>query len=1175
MIYFNLGLSSYGTFVFDLHLVFQQYLENSISENYFIKKKNQLIFLDESHKSKDEEGEAREIHFEYKQEILNEVIGLDSIITNLMTKLEIVCKTQKCTDSLKQIKINLQMLKECSQRLSSKTDDEVDDETAVEITNEIENMIQEVQKATNNIIELSDKKSDSVKEELTSLLVDLKKIGSSLSSHILVQDRVKTPPSSPSLDQQEESDLPVMVVESAITPPSSPANEQIESVERSGLENVEELSEQESVATIDEKTMKHINTIQKVNEQTYKEYSILDEEVNDHDLEADTSAANGDEKADDVGNTSQKDGEDEIDEHKLRAKKDSLKEMHCKISIEISEPESFEKNKEHEVKHASESIEVNGDIVSSQEISDIAETSAKANDEAEDKDEESDVKLHTKTPPPSPNNEEEENLDSNLEPNKLSDSCAKEENTEETISVVVVKNESHVDTLKSTENIVESDENGETKNIADENLVIGNNDEEDFKKESAEINYAANETEFSEKQSDVTSELEEKELSVKGESEACTSVSSDVSFGLAGENLADVKSERTSSLVETSEVSKVEITPELKKAFSVDNTSTFEEHKIEHQEFAKTENLDLIASDVSKDISFNEPSTEVKSPGIIVDSTSANSTETDDPKVTLAIDSPTISVKQSSVLEKDQISKELKESPKEENTSVNALNEEVAKEQAPKEDHSEQDSNEEMSKQSFNDNEEETQNKTLESTEEIIVDHESKSEQVSDEDVKVGDSKHEFNDEDKNDLSNEGENDISTERNENKVKEEIIEVIGTIEDIEKGEKIYSNEDSKQQTKDLQAKDSSYNEVEQEAVVGIVEEKKEPADSINGGEVDNGQADETKDNKLADNDKENSDQKEEEQANSGGFFFNIKQKIGGFFYSAPAETLDGEDENKVNNEDTDGKTQDVQEVKAKGDEGNVYNDKNADDSFTKDETLVEDATNEKVEIYSKTETEVETINEEEDIKNTVGSNETKDNIIQDEDSSKKETKDKNDKDSVIQEPSTDQEDVNTHVDKNLDETLAQENHTNDKDTQENNENDKDTQENDTNQEDTQENNENDKDTQEIYDKDTQENYTSEKETGDIGEHDSSSDGDKVTEKDHSKFKGAKGLKELLTEMDTLIDEKEIDKEDASEIRSENDIIIKEEKEIASEEKDEGKIDSKNEGNTVKKFRVYLI
>ena len=142
----------------------------------------------------------KEIHFEYKQEILEGAVGIETIITNLVTVLEELRKSINSQNSLNIMKEELIALQEASNKVSDKSDHKsVDQDYAVELSLELHIILEKVQKLTQEMMLMSkDLTSTGEKaEELSNLLVNCKKIGSSLNSHILIQDRTKTPPSSP------------------------------------------------------------------------------------------------------------------------------------------------------------------------------------------------------------------------------------------------------------------------------------------------------------------------------------------------------------------------------------------------------------------------------------------------------------------------------------------------------------------------------------------------------------------------------------------------------------------------------------------------------------------------------------------------------------------------------------------------------------------------------------------------------------------------------------------------------------------------------------------------------------------------------------------------------------------------------------------------------------------
>merc|ERR1711915_1056605 len=153
----------------------------------------------------DKEGEAtetKEIHFEYKQEILEGAVGIEAIINNLVSLLAVLSKSIDSKNTLSKMKEDLNTLKEASDKVSEQTDQKhIGLNQAVELSNDLQLVIGKVQILTLDMMKINDDLTSSgvKEEELTNLLLNCKKIGSSLNSHILVQDRTKTPPSSPVL----------------------------------------------------------------------------------------------------------------------------------------------------------------------------------------------------------------------------------------------------------------------------------------------------------------------------------------------------------------------------------------------------------------------------------------------------------------------------------------------------------------------------------------------------------------------------------------------------------------------------------------------------------------------------------------------------------------------------------------------------------------------------------------------------------------------------------------------------------------------------------------------------------------------------------------------------------------------------------------------------------------
>ena len=130
------------------------------------------------------------------------VAELREIIVMVLEELR---KSITSQNSLNIMKSELETLKEASNKVSDKTDvKHIDQENAIELSNELQLIIGKVQILTLDLMRLNDEMtSTSVKEEeLSNLLLNCKKIGSSLDSHITIQDRTKTPPSSPVLKDE-------------------------------------------------------------------------------------------------------------------------------------------------------------------------------------------------------------------------------------------------------------------------------------------------------------------------------------------------------------------------------------------------------------------------------------------------------------------------------------------------------------------------------------------------------------------------------------------------------------------------------------------------------------------------------------------------------------------------------------------------------------------------------------------------------------------------------------------------------------------------------------------------------------------------------------------------------------------------------------------------------------
>lgn len=141
-------------------------------------------------------------------------VGIESIISNLVSVLEELGKSIKSQNSLNVIKQELISLQEASSKVSDKTDqNHIDHKHAMELSNELQLIIGKVQLLALDMMKLNEGWTSSVKEEeLSNLLLNCKKIGSSLDSHIRIQDRTKTPPSSPVLKDEKEMEFVTSIV---------------------------------------------------------------------------------------------------------------------------------------------------------------------------------------------------------------------------------------------------------------------------------------------------------------------------------------------------------------------------------------------------------------------------------------------------------------------------------------------------------------------------------------------------------------------------------------------------------------------------------------------------------------------------------------------------------------------------------------------------------------------------------------------------------------------------------------------------------------------------------------------------------------------------------------------------------------------------------------------------
>ena len=149
--------------------------------------------------------ETRGIDFEYKQEILEGTIVIESIIKHLMEILNELGKSIGSQQNIKLLKDELTKLQQESALLSSKANKEIIiQDKAILLNSEIQIIIQRVENSVLQTMKLKEEVDESIsQEELMKLLSNCKKISSSINSHILIQDRTKTPPSSPMISDDK------------------------------------------------------------------------------------------------------------------------------------------------------------------------------------------------------------------------------------------------------------------------------------------------------------------------------------------------------------------------------------------------------------------------------------------------------------------------------------------------------------------------------------------------------------------------------------------------------------------------------------------------------------------------------------------------------------------------------------------------------------------------------------------------------------------------------------------------------------------------------------------------------------------------------------------------------------------------------------------------------------
>lgn len=151
--------------------------------------------------------ESKGVDFEYKQDILEGTVGIESIISNLMEVLDELAKSIKCQKHIILLREELTILQQESFLITEKANKEsIIQEKAVQLSSEIYSIIKRVENAVLQTMKLKEEVDASFcLEELMSLLSNCKKINSRMNSHILIQDRMKTPPSSPIMSDNSAS----------------------------------------------------------------------------------------------------------------------------------------------------------------------------------------------------------------------------------------------------------------------------------------------------------------------------------------------------------------------------------------------------------------------------------------------------------------------------------------------------------------------------------------------------------------------------------------------------------------------------------------------------------------------------------------------------------------------------------------------------------------------------------------------------------------------------------------------------------------------------------------------------------------------------------------------------------------------------------------------------------
>jgi hypothetical protein len=143
--------------------------------------------------------ESKGVDFEYKQDILEGTAGIESVTSNLMEVFAEMGKSIGCQKNICQLREQLIILQQESSLISAAACNEsIQQERAVQLSSEIYSVIQKIENILLATMKLKEEVDASISQaELMSLLCTCKKISDRINSHILIQDRMKTPPSSP------------------------------------------------------------------------------------------------------------------------------------------------------------------------------------------------------------------------------------------------------------------------------------------------------------------------------------------------------------------------------------------------------------------------------------------------------------------------------------------------------------------------------------------------------------------------------------------------------------------------------------------------------------------------------------------------------------------------------------------------------------------------------------------------------------------------------------------------------------------------------------------------------------------------------------------------------------------------------------------------------------------